>query len=169
MGPIAKGIDAFLGPRLLLIPPRTTKRRVELVFVERLLERVGLHDLRVFLAVLQRVQPQLAALFVGVDQQLPPQLMPHVTFPERDHLAELPSGIDMHQRKRGLGRIEGFHGQLDHDRRIFADRIEHDRVLKLSRDLADDVDALRLKLLQVGQAVARHNHLAGKWPLRTRK
>ena len=43
--------------------------------------------------------------------------------------------------------------QADHDRAVLADRIEHDRVLKLGRHLADDVDALGLELLEVGEVV----------------
>ena len=61
---------------------------------------------------------------------------------EGDHVAELPGRVDMHQREGRLRRIEGLHGEMQHDGRILADRIEHHRLLAFGGDFADDVDRL---------------------------
>jgi hypothetical protein len=42
--------------------------------------------------------------------------------------------------KGGLAGIEGLHRQMQHDRRILADRIEHHRLAEGRRDLAEDMD-----------------------------
>ena len=57
--------------------------------------------------------------------------------------------------KGGGGREEGLPRQVQHDRGILADRIEHHRVATLGGDFADDVDALGFKPLEVGQTI-RH-------------
>ena len=75
---------------------------------------------------------------------------------ERDHLAELPGRVDVQERERQPAGMKRLHGQADHDRRILADRIEHDRILELGRHLTDDVDALGLELTEVGEAVSAH-------------
>ena len=74
---------------------------------------------------------------------------PHLGIAKLDHLAELPGGVDVEQRKWRLARIEGFQRQMQHDRGIFADRIEHHRIAELGRDLAHDVDALGLELAEI--------------------
>ncbi len=62
----------------------------------------------------------------------------------------------MHQWEGRLGRVERFFGEPDHHRRVFADRVEHDRVVELGGDLADDVDALGFELLEVREIVRGH-------------
>ena len=76
----------------------------------------------------------------------------HCLVAERDHVAELPARVDMHQREGRLRGIEGLHGEMQHDGRILADRIEHHRLLAFGRDFADDVDALRFQPLEMGQS-----------------
>ena len=70
---------------------------------------------------------------------------------ERDHVAELPGGIDVQQRERRLAGREGLQGQVQHHAAVLADRIEHHRPFELGGDLADDVDALGLEGLELGQ------------------
>ena len=74
-----------------------------------------------------------------------------------DHLAELPGGVHVHQRKRRLGGIERLHRQVQHHGRVFADRVQHHRVFELGGHLADDVNALRFELLEMREIVTRHN------------
>ena len=62
----------------------------------------------------------------------------------------------MHQREGDLARIEGLLGQAKHDGRILSDRIQHDGILEFRRDFADDVDALRFKLLQMCECIVFH-------------
>jgi len=69
---------------------------------------------------------------------------------EGDHLAELPGGIDMQEREWRLPGIERLHGEMHHDRRVLADRIEHHWVVELRHHLAHDLDAFRLELAEIG-------------------
>ena len=69
-----------------------------------------------------------------------------------DHFAELVAGVDVKQRERDGRGIEGLLRQAQHDGGVFADGVEHDRVLELGRDFTEDVDALRLEELDVIQA-----------------
>ena len=161
---VAEGVDAFFGTRLFFVTTGTAERGVELVFVERLLERVGLHDVGVDIAAVgERADALLHAFFVDVDDEIPAKLFADQLLAERDHLLELPGCVDVHQREGRLGRIKCLLGQPDHDGRVFADRVEHDRVVELGRNFADDVDALGFELLEVGQIVGSHR--AGSWRL----
>ncbi len=68
-----------------------------------------------------------------------------VTIAELDHRPELPRRIDVQQRERQAAGVERLLREAQHDGGVLADRIEHHRPLELGGDLADDVDALRLK------------------------
>ena len=57
------------------------------------------------------------------------------------HILKLPTGVYVHQWERRFTGIEGLLGQTQHDRRIFANGIKHDRVFGLSHDFSDDVNA----------------------------
>ncbi|MEN9682038.1 MAG: hypothetical protein RLZZ627_1931, partial [Pseudomonadota bacterium] len=46
--------------------------------------------------------------------------------------------------------------EVQHDRGVLADGVEHDGAVKLSGDFSDYMDALSLKLLEVGQFVVLH-------------
>ena len=71
------------------------------------------------------------------------------------HLLELPRRVHMEQRERGQRRVEGLHGQVQHDGAVLAHRVEHHRMLRLGGRLAHDVDALGLQALEVGQPPLR--------------
>ncbi len=160
---VAEGVDTFFGTRLFFVATGTAKCGIELVLVERLLERVGLHDVGMDVAAVGEWSDALLhAFFVDVDNQIPAKLVANEILAERDHLLKLPSRVDVHQRERRLGRIECLFGQPDHDSRVFADRVEHDRVVELGRDFTDDVDALGFELLEVREIVGSHQ-FAGSW------
>ena len=82
---------------------------------------------------------------IGVHDELEAELG-GATVAERDHVAELPGGIDVQQRKRQLRRIERLQRQVQENRGILADRIEQHRVVALGDSLPDDVDAFGLEL-----------------------
>ena len=94
------------------------------------------------------------AVRIDVDDEIEAELLRRLVA-EVDHLAELPGGVDMHQREGRLRRIEGLHGEMQHDGRILADRIEHHRLFAFGRHLADDVDRFRLQPGKMGQVPAR--------------
>jgi hypothetical protein len=58
----------------------------------------------------------------------------------------------MEERKRDGPREKCLLRQAKHDRRVLANGVQHDRLLKLRSDLAEDVDALGLEVLEVAQA-----------------
>ena len=124
--------------------------------VERLPQRLGLHHLGVELrAGGDRRNAALQPVLVDVDDQIEAEPSRRLVA-KGDHLAELPGRVDMQQRERGLGRIEGLHRHMQHDARIFADRIEHHRIAHLGDNFPHDVDGLGLQPFKVGWQYARH-------------
>jgi hypothetical protein len=121
---------------------------------ERLEQRLRFHHRRVLLAaVVERVDPFGDGRVVRVNQELEPLLFAEAVA-ERDHLAELPRRVDVKEREGEAPRRERLLRESDEHRRILPDRIEQDRLLKLGRDLAEDVDALGLELTEMSQAMA---------------
>jgi hypothetical protein len=148
----------------IFVAPGPAEGCVEGVPVERLLQRFGLHYHR-----MQRrargdwVDPSRSSLFVGVDDEIEPELA-RSCVAKGDHLAELPSGIDMEQRKRQRAGKERFAGQMQQHARIFADRIEHDRVAEFGYDLAHNTDRFGFEALQMsGQETAGDSWAADRW------
>ena len=74
---------------------------------------------------------------------------------QRIHVAELPRRIDVQQRERQRAGEERLLRQVQHHRRILADRIEHHRLVGLGDRLAQDVDALGLEPVEMGQSGRR--------------
>ena len=141
----------------LLVAARSAERSVELVLRQRLLQAVSLHDVGVQLAAVRvGAHALLHALLVDVHDQLPTQLLADELLAELDHLAELPRRVHVHERKRRLARVKGLLRQPYHHARVLADRVQHHRLFELRRHLADDVDALGLELLQMGEVVGSH-------------
>ena len=68
---------------------------------------------------------------------------------EFDHLAKLPRGVDMEQRKRDARRIKRLLRETQHHRAVLADRVQHHRPLAFSDGLAENLDALGLEIFQV--------------------
>src|SRR5262245_8377057 len=67
---VAEGKYALLGARLLLVAARPAERRVETMRGQRLLQRLGLHDVGVERAAMSnRRNAVLHALLVGMDDQ----------------------------------------------------------------------------------------------------
>ena len=77
----------------------------------------------------------------------------HGAVAELEHLGEVVAGVDVHDRERDPPGPEGLLGQPEHDHRVLAAREQQHRPLELGRHLADDVDRLRLDVLELGQLV----------------
>jgi hypothetical protein len=93
-------------------------------------------------------------LFDGRNDQLHTQPVdPFV--PRGKHFGEVESGVDLEHGERKLGRVEGFLGQPHHDDRVLAAGEHQHRTLELGGDFAEDVDRLRLQLLELAEAVVR--------------
>ena len=77
--------------------------------------------------MVERIDAPPQPVLVGVDDQI--EAEPRCRrVAKRDHLAEFPGGIDMQQRKRQRRGIERLPRQMQHDRGILADRIQHHRL-----------------------------------------
>jgi hypothetical protein len=78
------------------------------------------------------------------------------------HVPKLPGRVDVQQGERQGTGPEGLSGQVQHRRRVLADRIHHDRTFDLSDHFTQDVNGLGLQRLEVGQARrdVRHSSVA---------
>src|SRR5699024_8152341 len=63
----------------------------------------------------------------------------------------------MQERERRLFRIECLQRQVQHDRAVLADGIQHDRVLTFRSHFPDDIDRFRLELVEVRQVCHGYN------------
>ena len=99
--------------------------------------------------MIKRVQIHRHGIRINVYQQFQTVFF-HGLITKLDHFAEFPGGIHMQQRKWQRARIEGFTRQMQHDRGVFPDGVEHYRILKLGRHFTDDMDAFCFQLLQMG-------------------
>src|SRR5215469_6721868 len=119
--------------------------------LERLTQRLSLHDIRIRRgAMLDRIDPSRQAVLIDMNNKLKIEFAgPCVA--ERNHVPEFPSRVYVQQREGQPGGIERLHGQMQQNRGILADRIQHHRTLALGHRLANNVDALRLKLLKMGE------------------
>ena len=106
---------ALLGAALFLVAPRAAKARIETVVRQRLLERFGLHHLRVGRgAVVEWIDVLLEPFAIDVHQEVD-AVASRDGVAEGDHLPELPGGIDVEKRKRHPRRMERFQCQVKHD------------------------------------------------------
>ena len=145
---VAEREHAFLRAGFLLVAPPAAERRRETVLRQRLLERLRLHDIGVGRAVVEGVDALANALLILVLEHRE-TIFFRLRVAERDHLVELPRRVDVQERKRRFLRIERLEREVHHDRAVLADGIEHHRLLRLSRHLADDVDGLCLKRIEM--------------------
>ena len=78
-------------------------------------------------------------------------------------LGEVVAGVDLEHRERDLGRVEGLLGEPHHHDGVLAAREHQDGLLELGGDLAEDVDRLRLELVELAQPVVgvRRGHEEG--------
>jgi hypothetical protein len=118
---------------------------------QRIQQRLGLQQPAAALRIQRdRIRARCNRRLIPPHQQLRADGACH-RIAERQHLRELESGIDVQQREGNRSGKEGFLSQPQHHGRIFADGVQHHRPLELRRNLAKDVDALRLQQAQVTQ------------------
>src|SRR5262249_34170056 len=142
---VAQRKYALLGARALLVAARAAESGIEAVQVERLAQRLRLHDVGVKLrAVGDWRNAALEPVRVGVNDEVEPELA-HARVAERDHLAKFPGGVDVEKREGRLRGIERLQGEMYEDGGILADGIQHHRVIGFGHRLADDVDAFGLE------------------------
>ena len=153
---VTEAVDTFLGTRFLFVPTTTTKGSIKLMFVQRLFQPFCFHHMGVLATVGQRIKTKSSTFFVDVTNHFQPKFTFDVLVAKLVHVLELPRCINVHERERWLSRIESLKRQVKHHRRVLTDRVQHDRVIELGRNLADDVNTLGFQLLQVSQRIRRH-------------
>src|SRR5215207_6459181 len=90
-----------------------------------------------------------------MDQEIEPVGSGHLVA-KLDHLSEFPTRVDMEQRKRQLGGIEGLQCEMQHHGRVLADGIEHHRAVTLGHHLAHDVNTFCLERLEMSKFSLSH-------------
>ena len=157
METVAERVDTLFGAGFFFVTTGAAKRSIKAVFVQRLLQTFGLHDVGVLgAAVNKRVNPHRHPFRVFVHQQLAAVGFGG-TVTKLVHLAEFPAGIHMQQRERQRPRIKRFTRQVQHDAGIFTDGVHHHRVREFGGHLANNVDAFSLQLPQVSESFLVHN------------
>ena len=157
--------DALLRSASLLVAPRTADGRIKPVPIDALAQGHRLHQAGVLVsAVTERSDSLLDRVEILGDPQVQSELRsPSIT--ELDHLAELPAGVDVHQRERNRGRRKGLDRQMQENRRVLADAVEQHRILEGGCGLTIDVDRLGLELVQdsvVGHGPMAHGGRLGR-------
>ena len=138
--------DAFLGPGFLLITAGAADRRIKAVLVERLLQRLGAHDVHMHLAAMVNwVDPARQAFGIGVHYQIEPEFC-RAAIAEIEHGAEIPAGGDMQAGEGQLAGREGLHGNMQDDGTVLANRIEQNGVTEARRCLPQDPDRFGFQL-----------------------
>ncbi len=94
------------------------------------------------------------AILIDMHEQLE-TLFTRLRIAKLNHLPKLPCRINMQKGERRWSGIECLHRQMQHHRRILADRIKHYRVGKTCRDLAKNMDSFRLKALKMRQVLGQ--------------
>src|SRR6476620_8798808 len=116
-------------------------------------------------AMADRANAQRNPFGIAVDPQLDASFL-RTLIAKADHFPKLPAGVDVEQRDRWTGWIEGLQQQVQQDRTVLADRVHHHRISKPGRDLAQDVDALGLETIQVRQVSNGFLERHVQWALR---
>ncbi len=157
METVTEGVDSLFGARLLFISACAAEGSIKTVFIQRLLQAFGFHDVGMFGAAMnERVDTHRHPFRVFMHQQFATiGFSGAVT--EFIHLTEFPAGIHVQQRKRQRTRIERFTRQVQHHAGIFADGIHHHRIREFCGNFTNDMDAFRLQLSQVSESFLIHN------------
>src|SRR5918994_1220177 len=151
---VAEGEHALLGAGALLVAAGAAERGVEAVLGDRVEQR-------------RRLQPVARGAWAGllghaalVDRLLHAghDRLRQAAVAELDRLREVVARVDVHDRERQRRRRERLLGQRQQHDRVLAAAEEHDGLLELGGDLPDDVDGLRLELLEVGAPPAYTAH-----------
>jgi hypothetical protein len=148
---VRKGEHALLGAGLFFVAPGAAESRVEAVLVERLPKPLGFPDVGMHgRAVGERVDAFLDGLGILVHDELHAGLLGHPLAHEV-HVAKLPRGVDVQKREGRHRRVERLARQVQHDRAVLADGVEHHRLFGLGDDFAKDVNAFGLESLEMGE------------------
>ena len=142
---------ALLGAAFLLVAARSAEGGVELVCVEGGLQGLRLHHVGIDARpVVEGVHAGVCGFAVGMDDEV--EIEPFNGFvAEFYHVAEFPARVDVQERKGQPPRVESLGGDMQHDRAVLADGIEHDRLFGLAHHFPHDVDGLRFEAVEMAE------------------
>ena len=147
---VAEGVDALLGPRLLLVAAAAAEHGVELVLDDGVEQRRGLQAVAAGARTLLLDHAAVVdALLHGGHDELHAELG-DAAVAELDDLGEVVAGVDVHHRERDAAGPEGLLREAEHDDRVLAAGEQQDRTLELGRHLPHDEDGLVLELVEMG-------------------
>ena len=136
--------DALFGAGFLLFAPRPAERRVKAMFLQRHQQALRFQIRATGVCPhFERVRPFFNPFFMTLDNQRRADLFAK-PIAEFIHFREFVARVNVHERKREFARIKGFLRQPNHHARIFADGIEHDRMLRFRDDFAHNMDGFGL-------------------------
>ena len=128
-----------------------TKGRVKAMLSQCALQRIGQLSLRIERAAcVERIDALLFCIFVLSHNQLQPIFL-HRLIAVVEQRLKVPSAGHVQHRERRRRGVKRLARQVEHDGRILAHRIEHDRVFSLGHDFAEDVDAFGFEPLEMGK------------------
>jgi hypothetical protein len=146
---IPKGVNAFLGARLFLIPAGSAEGCVKSAGRQRIEERPGLQQTAALLrSEAEGIGSLVDCLRIGVDDQ-PRTDLRAKPVPELDHFPELIGCIDVQQGKRNRSGMKRLLGQPDHHRGVLADGVQHHRTLEFGGDFPYDVNTFGFQLTEM--------------------
>ena len=112
---IAERKNALLGAGFFLVAAGPAEGCIKTIFIEGLFQAIGFHDLGMQRrAVVEGVYILLDAIGIDVDDEIKTEALGGF-IAERNHVAEFPAGIHMHEGKGRFGGIKGLHGEMQHD------------------------------------------------------
>jgi hypothetical protein len=141
--------DALLCAGFFLVATRASERRCETKLVQRLFQRLGFHDVRVVCrAMIEWVDPVGERLLVRVNSQVEPHFASR-SVTEGDHLAELPGRVDVQERKRERGGIEGLPSDVQEHGAVLSYRVQQYGPFTLGYDCPEDLDAFSFQVVEM--------------------
>ena len=148
---VAVGVDALLGASLLLVAASAAEGGGEAVLLDGVEQGADLQAVARGLPVIDDNAVGDGVVDAGDDELDAEAVDPVVT--GLQHLGEVQAGVDLQHGEGDLRRVEGLLGQSEHHDGVLAAAEHQHRLLELRRDLAEDVDRLRLKLVELTQPV----------------
>ena len=146
---VPERIDAFLGARFFLVPPRAAECGVIAPLRQAVEQGARLQKPAALLrADAERIGAFFNRLLVGVNDQFRPDRRRKLVA-ELDHFTKLIGRIYVQKGEGNAPRIEGLLRQPDHHGRVLADGIQHDGVLKFGRDFANYLNALSFEKIEM--------------------
>lgn len=156
----AQAEDPLLGPRTFLVSAGATDGNVELSLIQSGPQRHRLHNPGELLgAVAERCHVRVARLLVGGQAQIQVEFLGGAVA-QFVHLAELPAGVDVHDREGDRAGMEGLARQVQQDRGVLTDAVEQNGALEGGGRLPEDPNGFGLQGVEHPGGLVVNRHVA---------